>query len=57
MILGLTLQEGVHIGDGAVIAAGTIVNKDVPAKVMVGGNPMRILQKGIEWKNQEGIYK
>lgn len=29
--------EGVHIGDGAVIAAGSIVTKDVPPYAVVGG--------------------
>ncbi len=45
------ILKGVHIGDGAVIAAGTTVNKDVPANVLVGGNPMKILREEIKWKN------
>lgn len=36
--------KGVHIGDGAVIAAGSIVNKDVLPHTMVGGNPARFLR-------------
>lgn len=35
---------GVRIGDGAVIAAGAIVTKDVPPHVVVGGNPAKILK-------------
>lgn len=34
-----TILPGVHIGDGAVIAANTVVTKDVPAYVVVAGNP------------------
>lgn len=45
------ILKGVHIGNGAVIAAGTIVNKDVPDNVLMGGNPMRILKTEIKWTN------
>ncbi|WP_274648528.1 acyltransferase [Paenibacillus humicola] len=36
-----TLLPGVTIGDGAVIAAGSVVHKDVPAGAFMGGNPLR----------------
>lgn len=36
--------DGVTIGDGAIIAAGTIVNKDVPAYAVVGGVPGRLIR-------------
>lgn len=35
---------GVTIGDDAVVAAGAVVNKDVPASVVVGGVPAKILK-------------
>ncbi|WP_010290229.1 acyltransferase [Kurthia massiliensis] len=38
-----TILPGVTIGDGAVVSAMTLVNRDVPAGAMVGGNPMRII--------------
>ena len=38
-----TILPGVTIGDGAVVSAMTLVNKDVPAGAMAGGNPMRII--------------
>lgn len=47
----VTILKGVHIGDGAVIAAGTIVNKDVPAKSLVAGNPMHFICDNVEWNN------
>jgi len=34
---------GVKIGDRAVVAAGTVVHKDVPEGSFVGGNPMKII--------------
>lgn len=38
-----TILPGVMIGDGAIVSAGTLVHKDVPAGSFVGGNPMRII--------------
>ncbi|BDG45824.1 MULTISPECIES: acyltransferase [Parageobacillus] len=38
-----TVLPGVVIGDRAVVAAGTVVHKDVPAGAFVAGNPMRII--------------
>jgi acetyltransferase-like isoleucine patch superfamily enzyme len=38
-----TILPGVEIGDKAIISAGTLVHKDVPAGSFVGGNPMQII--------------
>jgi acetyltransferase-like isoleucine patch superfamily enzyme len=38
-----TILPGITIGDGAIVSAGTLVHKDVPAGAFVGGNPMRII--------------
>lgn len=38
-----TILPGVVIGDGAIVSAGTLVNKDVPAGAFVGGNPMSVI--------------
>jgi acetyltransferase-like isoleucine patch superfamily enzyme len=38
------ILSGITIGDGAVIAAGSVVTKDVPAYAVVGGNPARIIK-------------
>ena len=37
------IMPGVDVGDGALIAAGSVVTKSVPAYVVVGGNPAKIL--------------
>lgn len=39
-----TILPGITIGDGAMIAAGSIVHRDVPAGAFVGGNPLRDLR-------------
>ncbi|PKR86182.1 acyltransferase [Heyndrickxia camelliae] len=38
-----TILPGVTIGDGAIVSAGTLVHKDVPAGSFVGGNPMKVI--------------
>ncbi|MGM0949878.1 MAG: acyltransferase [Bacillota bacterium] len=47
-----TILPGVEIGDGAVVSAGTLVHKDVPAGAFVGGNPMRIIYTKEEMKER-----
>ncbi len=47
--------SGVHIGDGAVIAAGSIVTKNVPAYTLAAGNPARIIKKVEGWKIKSSI--
>ena len=36
--------SGVHISQGAIVAAGSIVTKDVPPYAIVGGNPARLIR-------------
>lgn len=38
------ILRGVHIGRGAIIAAGSVVTKDVPAWSVVAGNPARVVK-------------
>lgn len=45
---GATILSGVHIGQGAVIAAGAVVNKDVPPYAIVGGVPAKIIKYRFE---------
>lgn len=44
------ILKGVTIGDGAVIAAGSIVTKDVPAHSIVAGVPAKVIEENISWK-------
>ena len=38
------IKEGVRVGNGAVIAMGSLVTKDIPPYALVGGNPARIIK-------------
>lgn len=42
----VTILPGVRIGKGAVIAAGSIVTKDIPPMTIVGGIPAKIIGTG-----------
>ena len=37
--------KGIRIGTGSVVGAGSIVNKDIPARSVAVGNPARVIRK------------
>lgn len=43
------IMPGVSIGDGSLIAAGSVVTKSVPSGVVVGGNPAKIISTTDEY--------
>ena len=46
----MTITPGVTIGEGAIIAAGAVVTKDVPAQALFGGviaKMIKMLDKGL----------
>ena len=38
------ILKGVTIGEGAIVAAGSVVTKDVPPFALVGGNPAKVIK-------------
>lgn len=38
------ILSGVTVGDGAIVAAGAVVNRDIPAMAIAGGVPARVLK-------------
>lgn len=45
---GATVIGGVTIGENSVVAAGSVVTKDVPPNTLVGGNPARIIRPVVD---------
>lgn len=41
----VTVLPGVHIGDGAIIGANSVVSKDVQPYTVVGGNPIKLIRR------------
>ncbi|AJR07349.1 acyltransferase [Photobacterium gaetbulicola] len=41
---GVMVMAGVTIGEASVIAAGSVVTKDIPPGVLAGGNPARVIK-------------
>ena len=54
---GATVMSGVHIGDGAVVAANATVTSDVPAYAMVGGLPARVLRMRFTEAQRAGLLR
>ena len=47
---GCAIMKGVTIGDGAIIAAHSVVTKDVPANTIAAGTPAKVIKENISWK-------
>ena len=48
--VGSLILKGITIGEGAVIAAGSVVTRDVPSRCLVAGNPAKVIKENITWK-------
>lgn len=46
----VTVLKGVTIGEGAVIAAGSVVHRDVPARTLVAGVPAKVIKSVPKWR-------
>jgi len=54
---GATIMSGVHIGQGAVVAAGAVVTKNVPPYAIVGGVPAKVLKYRFDKQMIEELIK
>lgn len=41
---------GASVGDGTVVGAGSVVTSDMPSKVLVTGNPARVVREDVSWE-------
>lgn len=51
------ILSGVHIGQGAVIAAGSVVNKDIPPYAIAGGVPAKVIKYRFDPEMIEALLK
>ena len=47
---GAQILKGVTIGDGSIIAAGSIVTKDIPPHCLAAGVPAKVIREDIMWQ-------
>ena len=52
-----TICQGVTIGEGALVAAGSVVTKDVPENSVVAGVPAKVIGKFDEYMNKRKNIK
>lgn len=49
---GVRVMKGVNVADQAVIGGGSVVTRDVPAQVVVAGNPARVVRRDVTWTRE-----
>lgn len=54
---GVTIMAGVTLHNGCVVAAGTVVTKDVPPYAIVGGNPAKVIRYRFDDNIIDGLQK
>lgn len=52
-----TLISGITIGEGAVVAAGAVVTKDVPNYTVVGGVPAKVISKREHFNDKKVLWE
>ena len=44
-----TILPGIEIGEHSIIGAGSVVTKNVPSRIVVVGNPARVVRRAVDW--------
>lgn len=45
----VTILKGITIGDGAIIAANSLVSKSIPPGCLAAGSPAKVIKEQVEW--------
>lgn len=53
--LNSTILKGVTIGEGSVVAAGSVVTRSVPDHCLVAGVPAKVIKKNVFWGNEKSV--
>jgi acetyltransferase-like isoleucine patch superfamily enzyme len=48
--INATILKGVTVGEGAIVAAGSMVTVDVEQRTLVAGVPARVIQENVVWE-------
>lgn len=51
------LMSGVKVGDGAIIAAYSVVVKDIPADTVYGGNPAKFIKERFDGERKDSLLR
>lgn len=46
----VTILKGVTVGEGSVVAAGSVVSRDVPPHTLVAGVPAKVVKENVSWQ-------
>jgi acetyltransferase-like isoleucine patch superfamily enzyme len=50
--LGVQVLKGVHVGPDSILAARSLVIRDVPSATIVAGIPAKIIRSGVTWRRE-----
>ena len=48
--MNVTILKGVNIGNGAIVAANSLVTRNIPENTMVAGVPAKVIKNNVSWK-------
>lgn len=53
--VGVKVLQGVTIGNGSIIAAGSVVTRSIPENCLAAGVPAKVIKENVTWHNENGF--